>query len=322
MLRKRNTYLRLTANGVFFIAVVFLTDLLLGNSLRWLYFKQKSGNIYELTYSIDSTEADVIILGSSHAKHHYVPSILEDTLRLDCYNFGSGGQNIFYHYGILGSILVRHTPRIVILDLITIDFRKTDKLYNTERLSILMPYYTDHEAIKEIIGLRAPIERVQLLSKIYPFNSQLLHMLDSFIDDKNESVNLLKGYVPLESRMTEHQLFTNRASSELDPLKISYIKKIISLCKQNKIRLVIINSPNLLNSEGESMSFEIIREIGKENDIEVWDYENHKRFRKAEYFHDAYHLNDEGAHVYTRAIASRLKWGKMNDNFDLNEVDN
>jgi hypothetical protein len=318
MLRKKNTYMRLTANGLFFIGVVFLMDLLVGNSLRWLYFKQKSGYLYELTYSLDSTEADVIILGSSHAKHHYVPSILEDTLRLNCYNFGSGGQNIFYHYGILGSVLVRHNPRIVILDLITIDFRKTEKLYNTERLSILMPYCASHKAINEVMDLRGPFEKVRSLSKIYPFNSQLLQMLYSFIGDKNTSVDLLKGYTPLEGKMTEYQRITSKANNyELDPLKIRYVTKIISLCKQNNIRLVIINSPSILNSEGESMSFDVIGEIGKEYDIEVWNYENDERFLKADYIHDAYHLNDEGAHVYTSAIASRLKRETMNDNLGI-----
>jgi hypothetical protein len=318
MLSKKNKYMRLTANGIFFIAVVFFMDLLLGNSLRWLYFKQKSGYIYELTYSLDSTKADVIILGSSHAKHHYVPSIFEDTLGLNCYNFGSGGQNIFYHYGILGSLLVRHTPRIVMLDLITIDFRKTEKSYNTERLSILMPYYARYKAIKEVLDSRGPFEKIRSLSKIYPFNSQLLHMLNSFIGDKNVSVNLMKGYMPLEGKLTEYQQNTSKSNNfELDPLKISYIKKIISLCKQNKIRLVIINSPSLLNSEGESMSFDVIEEIGKENDTEVWNYENDKKLLKAEYIHDVYHLNDEGAHVYTRAIASRLRQETMNDNLGI-----
>jgi hypothetical protein len=252
-----------------------------------------------------------------------VPSIFEDSLGLDCYNFGSGGQNIFYHYGILGSVIERHIPRIVLMDLITLDFRKTEELYNTERLSVLIPYKTRYEAIREVINLRGPFEKVRALSKIYPFNSQLLQMLYSFIGDKNTSVDFLKGYRPLEGKMTEYQRITSKANNyELDTLKISYIKKIISLCKQDRIRLVIINSPSILNSVGESMSFDIIGEIGRECDTEVWNYENDKRFLRAEYIHDVYHLNDEGAHVYTSAIARRLKRETMNDNHGHDEMSN
>lgn len=304
----KNKYLRFLTNVVFFMAIIFIMDLALGNVLGQLYLKQKSGGIYDLTYSLDSTSADVVILGASHARNHYIPSIIEDTLGLSCYNLGSGGQNIFYHYGIIGSLLERYTPRVVILDLITIDYRKTDQKYNTDRLSELLPFYHKYKAIREVVDLRGSLEKVRLLSNIYPFNSEIIQILSSFVWSANKSIILMDGYEPLYGNMSEKQLVVKgKENFELDPLKIKYIEKTIAVCKQNDIRLIIISSPSIANSEGESMSFDVISEIGKKYNIEVWNYENDSRFLKTEYLHDVYHLNDAGAHQFTMAIASRLK---------------
>lgn len=308
MLETKDKYIRFLANGLLFIALVFVMDLIAGNALRQLYFKQTSGANFALTYSIDSTDADVVILGSSHAKHHYVPSVIEDTLGLSCYNHGSGGQNIYYHYGILGSLLERYTPRIVILDLITIDYRITEEKYNTDRLSVLLPYYKRHKAIREIIDLRGSFEKVRLLSKIYPFNSQITHILFSYVSSENATDVLMNGYSPLYGEIVDSQPVKQEGDRfNIDALKMGYIKKIIAACKQNDVRLIIINSPSIINSQLEPMSFDVIEKIGKELDVEVWNYEIDQRFLQTEYLHDAYHLNDAGALQYSMAVASRLK---------------
>jgi hypothetical protein len=321
MFETQNKYIRFLANGLLFFALVFLVDLIVGNTLHQLYFKQTSGENYALTYSIDSSYADVVILGSSHAKHHYVPSVIEDTLGLSCYNQGSGGQNIYYHYGILGSLLERYTPRIVILDLVTIDYRITEEEYNTDRLSVLLPYYKRHKAIREIIDLRGSFEKVRLLSKIYPFNSQITHILFSYIRNENKADVLINGYSPLYGEISNSQQVEQiGVRFKIDSLKISYIKKIITKCEQNEVRLIIINSPSIVNSKGESMSFDVIEKIGTELDVEVWNYENEKQFLRSEYLHDAYHLNDSGARQFTMAIASRLKREEPEDILGTSEI--
>ena len=67
--------------------------------------------------------ADVVLMGTSRCHHHYVPSILSDTLGMSVYNAGVGGSdNIFSHYLVLRHVLSHHTPKVICLDVMTSDF--------------------------------------------------------------------------------------------------------------------------------------------------------------------------------------------------------
>lgn len=63
----------------------------------------------------DEVDANILIFGSSRAAHHYVPSILSDSLDMSCYNCGMDGNGIIYGYGKLKTITARYYPKIVIL---------------------------------------------------------------------------------------------------------------------------------------------------------------------------------------------------------------
>ena len=47
--------------------IVFAGDFLIGKTLKYFYFKASSGLFQRTTYSIEKTEADILIFGSSRA---------------------------------------------------------------------------------------------------------------------------------------------------------------------------------------------------------------------------------------------------------------
>ena len=59
------------AKAFVFLAILVILDFLIGSILEYFYFKQESGLLYRTTYSLDSTHADFLVLGSSTANHHY-----------------------------------------------------------------------------------------------------------------------------------------------------------------------------------------------------------------------------------------------------------
>ena len=56
----------------------------------------------QLRQSVINQPYDLAVLWG-RAAHYYVPQIFEDSLGLSCYNAGSDGMCIYYHYGILAS---------------------------------------------------------------------------------------------------------------------------------------------------------------------------------------------------------------------------
>lgn len=96
---------------------------------------------------LNKVEADVIVLGSSRAAHHYVSSILEDSLGMSVYNCGHEGMDLIYCDAVLESIVKRGVPKIVILDMQEGYLRGEDQ----GRLDGLTPYIKSNPYVAGIM---------------------------------------------------------------------------------------------------------------------------------------------------------------------------
>jgi hypothetical protein len=286
--------------------MVYIFDSIIGNTIRFFYFKETSGLHFRTTYSIDSTTADLLIFGSSRANHHYVPNIFEDSIKMSYYNTGRDGNSIIYSYAVFKAIIKRYHPKIVILDIMPEDFI-FDKS-NYDRLSSLLPYYKGHPEIRKIIQLKSPYERLKLVSSIYPFNSELLTIAIGNVKSNQQRKPDIKGFIPLENVMVEDSLLVeNNPISEIDTNKLNALNSIITFCRSNKIQIYIINSPKfaiVMNSSAHDK----IKQITNENKIPFWDFSNNLLFLKhPEYFQDKLHLNKIGAMEFSKLVVSIIK---------------
>jgi hypothetical protein len=252
---------------------------------------------------LDSTKADVIILGSGRAHAHYVPDIMEKKLGLTCFNTGMDGNYLPNNYAVYRSIINRYTPKIILLDI-----RNLNELFvgsgGYEQISTLLPYYKDNEEIRSIIALKSKHERIKLISKIYPFNSSLLIIIKGLLGE--EDISELKGYRPFHGNLTGVTIpHKEEVNKEKDFEKIEILEAIASECKALNVRLVFIQSPlYTLVEQGEGVT--LINEIAGKYDTEFWDYINDTTFLKPEYFRDIEHMNDLGAREFTKEIAARI----------------
>jgi hypothetical protein len=288
-----------------FLILFFVIDFIIGGMMRRAYFSQKN----KYTYGIQQSKEEVIIVGSSRAQHHYIPSIITDSLGLTCYNMGSGGQNIYYSYGIIKSILQRYSPKVILLELMYIDYAITDAAHNTDNLSLFLPYCKYNETLNEVINLRGPFEKVKLLSQAYPFNSMATDIVYSFVKRDKNVYFANNGYVPIEGEISlPLEKFVNKDELKVDTLKTKYIEKTIDLCNYHKVRLIIIVSPTFRDSEGKTSSVKIVQRIASKAGIEFWNYELDSLFLfEKTLFKDVSHLNHIGAEKYTRIVAGRIK---------------
>ena len=87
------------------ILLIVAMDLCLGGVSAWLYHRSKYGIFHRQQYILNESKDDIIILGSSRVSHHYIPSILTDSLGMSCYNAGSEGMCIYYHYAMLAAMI-------------------------------------------------------------------------------------------------------------------------------------------------------------------------------------------------------------------------
>jgi hypothetical protein len=301
-----NKHIRFCLNFIILIIFLILTDQVAGGILRYFYFKQESGLLYRTTYAIDSTKADIIVLGSSRANHHYVPQIFRDCLKKTFYNAGREGSSLLYNYAVFKAIINRYTPELVIFDLNPNELYYESGCY--DRLSALLPYYKKHTEIRNIVNLKSRYEQLKLVSAIYPFNSLIFT-----IGIGNLEINKLRkgdsdGYIPLKNILSDSTLTTlNSDFGRLDTNKTNSLKDIMRICKLKNISLYLIESPIYASIENDK-STSFIEQLAIENNIYFLNYNNHKEFiRYPAYFQDRDHLNDKGADFFSNLIVQKIK---------------
>lgn len=291
------------------ILIIFILDRALGRILNHYYFRQKSGVGYLTTYSIDSTNADILVFGSSRANHSYVPEIFENKLGSDFYNAGRDGTYIIHNYAVFKTITLRYIPEMVIFDFRPEDIGYTVREY--DMLSLLLPYHKTNPVVSEIINYKGPLERIKRVSELYPYNSLIFQIAIGNLDINSERVPSVKGYVPLNRRMGKAILDTATITRcNIDELKLKLLSDMVQTCRERNIRLVFVNSPTWrINRPGEYEK--TWSDFCSLNSVNYLDMSNVKEFLdNPGFFADVHHLNDEGARHFSELLASELQ--KMN----------
>ena len=291
--------------SVFFV-LVFALDFSIGFILRKIYFSQKSGWDFRTTYVINEVKSDVLILGSSRAAHHYNPSIIEDSLKLSTYNGGRDGCTVFYHYALLKSVLKRYHPKVIVLDVMPLEFEQDQNAY--DRISALLPYYDSHPEIRPICLLRGKFERFKLLSKMYPYNSKLFSSITTLFNLKRKiNESQLKGYLQLNNIYDGSANPTTIYANNIDTAKVTYFKNFINTCRSEHVKVIVSVSPLYIKMRNNSKSIEIARNFCNDTHTPFLDYTKATGFEDRKLFSDYNHMNGTGATKFTEIFISKIR---------------
>lgn len=288
---------------------VYLLDYATGTGLRYMYFKPTEGKFHDLTYALDSTRADLIIVGSSRASHGYVSQQIEDSLHLSCYNAGMEGAQFLHQYATVQSIIKRHKPKIIIWDYWK--GLEQNELYYLE-LTSLAPYYFSHPEIKEIIDHTRPHEKYKMLCKVYPFNSTLFYNINKVLNiyKSAEKDRSAKGWIPLRRTWTEplEHITAPAITLPLDTTCVKYLRATMNYCKQNNIKLFIVLSPYFAAYKNQANYDVAVEELAKiENTPLLNFFADSTLLATPKYFAEPKHLNDQGAQIFTAKLIQAIK---------------
>lgn len=287
-----------------FFALVVVMDCAFGSVFSWLRIRAKGGSTANCEYIANRCEDDIIILGSSRATHHYVPQIIEDSLGLSCYNCGEEGNGVVLAYGRLLMLTNRYKPKLVLYE-ITPGYDYGTKEPNAKYLGYLRPYYCKN-GIKSIFAdFDDELSFLKMQSKMYQNTGKLLpDLVDNFVFREN-----MKGYAPLYGSLDTAPSQQVKTEMTIDSIKLSYVEKLIVLCKNNDIPLLFMISPEF--NYGEDMTrYKPALQLCDHYGVSVINCINEPGISdNIKYFQDNTHLNNEGAVTYTQLLVS-----KMSDN--------
>lgn len=290
-----------------FLFLLVALDFGLGKILRNFYFRQTSGPDYETNYAISKSEEKLMIFGSSRARHHYFPPAFESKLDLNSYNAGRNGNFILYSNAVLQSVLKRHRPNVVLLDVVKREFEDYPPAY--EHLSVLLPYYHQHPEIQSTLLKRGKFESVKLLSRIYPFNSSLVSIALGNTEYNKSREEIIDGYGPLRRQINTAPVEDETAGAyKIDTSLVNAYEQFIVSCKTNGVKLFVACSPYYNTFKNQDTSLIIAREIAAKHGIPYYDFSQDPGFtgRSAD-FYDKDHLNHEAATRFSNQLADSIR---------------
>lgn len=287
---------------IIFFCAVFVIDRAVGVVCDYLYSHAKGGDTKHTYDVFNKVTADIIILGSSRAVHHYVPTIIEDSIGLSCYNCAYDNQGIINMYGRYKMIAKRKKPKYVICEILpSLDiFKDVDDI---KYLNSFKPF-RDNPELAEIIKDYSPIEYFKTNSYIYRYNTFIFQILKDYIQSGRLYAD--KGFSPIKGRMNYNPEPYKETIGEVDTLKVKYVYKLVETTKRDNVRLFFAASPRY--NAHEDLSLTIIKEISKKEQIPfISFYTDTSLNTNKTLFKDRAHLNETGAFEYTKKFVKRLK---------------
>jgi hypothetical protein len=290
-----------------------ICSFLLSKGLKKYYVEQN--NKYEKTF-IDTTNYDILFVGSSRVHNNINPKIVDSITNLKSFNAGTDGANLFEGKVILESYLEKHlAPKTVFLCVDLFSFNTKNKLFN-------YTYYLPFAENKKIASVLSSLDHNTSLYKYFPF----LQIADY---DDYAKTNALKGFLgksEISNNQFEYNGFVSLGNESLQTDKINIptekvaidtaglnsLEVIFALCKKNNIKLQLFYAPEYKAMWQKKVTnatevFDIMNAFAIKNQLQFKRYDSSEICSNPEYFHNVRHLNNDGANVFSALIAAEIK---------------
>ena len=290
-------------------ALIATTDVLSGLAMsHYVSTHNLPGDYMKINYMLRSAKEDALILGSSVGMNSLMPSEFEKRFGLKCFNAGANDQSMEFHEVMLSAFLKRHTPKMVVLAL-----RPHDILNKSRgRFGMLRIFYKcGYPLIDRFLEEDGMWERFCLGSALYRFNTFGWRLLLYHLKSKNELAD--GGFVakpvvapPAFTKMTG--LSSDEPLPQPNEEKLASFDSIASMCRSAGARFAVVLTPyhfdyGATRPAGAALFEKICRERG----IEFYDDTCNPEFSpRGELFFDNFHLNKNGAALYTANLLERM----------------
>lgn len=274
---------------------------------------------YQGFYQMEKGSIDVLFLGSSCAASGFNPQVVYNSYGIKSYNLGCEGQSLLTTYYWLKEALQYQTPKVVLIETYFL-FAYDPSPLNAPDSCTRKAFDNMHwsgvkwEAVHEI----CKYDQNQSLSSYY-FPNIRYHTRwtdlneNDFIYAEMEKHYELKGYAPLAEKRgsdsyTPFCWWDSGDRADMVPLMKEYLDKIIELCKENNIIVILTKLPY---TECNISKYNTISDYALEHEIAYWDFNEESIYNACgfvcvEDMNDDWHTNIWGAEKVSRYIASRL----------------
>ena len=299
-----------------FNTVVFflILGLLLGGAREVLLFKNDDG-IMTMKYFYKQPDncIDVLVLGSSHAYNDVNTHVLYDEYGVVSYILGGPNQPIWSSYYSLKEAFQSQKPELVLLECYTAARTNDD--------------FTQAEITKNTLGIRTPWNKAVSIFAFTPCeNADDYLFAYRLYHSRYKTVTRLD--FPAQQARAQYQYFTGMitsfrqkpmekpdisASEGIKPIREkeeSYIRKIVELCGQNDIPIMLFLSPYAFKPK-DMQRFHYVEQLADELGVVFINYNSEENYARTGIdfqtdLMDEGHMNWDGSCKFTHVLAEDM----------------
>ena len=317
--------IKLISKFILFLFILFSCVILVEKVLEPEYYyndEWPTTATYQNFYKLEKDSVDVLFLGSSHCASAFNPQLLYDNYGITSYNLGCEQQSMVVSYYWLKEALKTQSPKAVVIDsYMLFMYESGEHEYNNlncAEAAVRKAVDPMHLSMNKV-NLARDIEEIDpsqsaksFIFKNIRFHSRWYELGENdFTSLKMESHNAIKGFSPMSAKNpgADFEPFCDGETSEVEqmvPTMTSYFEKIVSLCKEENIELILTCIPAITDI----YKYNATKSLADSLDVPYYDYNEAKIYNAIEYDVKEYshgHPNIWGAEKITNYIGDILK---------------
>jgi len=257
------------------------------------------------------SRANVIVLGSSMARHHYVPAILSAGLGSSVYNLGSDGQGIAFMRCAIDILLGHYRPEAFILNISPGTISVQSNTLTMPRVTALSAYLDESVVVREIIYGKGPFEKVKYISRAFRFNDLPVRYIYNGLFPRKDFSGL-SGFSPILRILDPQARKEAQEDWVLDRRAVHLLRAAVIQARERGVQVVFVQSPHWCwEATPDYPQYQLIKAAIKLAEEERVPFiritpQEYPQFKDHRLYADASHLNYEGAKLFSTILAERL----------------
>jgi len=297
------------------LAAYFILDRVLYYFARKeVYDKVVSGgNGGQINYLLQrKRDIDFLVMGNSRARLHIDPARLTNLYNGNGFNAAIIAVGDVYYNHVLLDMVLRNgiKPKALILQVDASRFSRDDKAFE---LSALLNYIGSSDVLDRYVATFSYKDRLLLCSQLFRFNGKVFNLAYNYT--KIGSVgNNDNGFAPQDKVMDiRYEVLAEKETHVKHPFlpeKVTALKQIYGLCRDNGIRLYMVTTPAFQNCTYNEADNNTLRQVVAEMPgVHLFQMDDIRKFPALAAYDnwcDVNHMNRKGAILFSTILNDSL----------------
>jgi hypothetical protein len=268
--------------------------------------------------------ATVLISGSSRALNHYDPREITRRTGVAAWNIGVNGSQTDMQLAVLETYLRHNRPPALLIHNLD-SFTFVTSKHGLTFPDTYVPYLSEPPIYDTLRRLDASWWKAKYLP-LYGYAVEDMRFgwlfgVASVLGRRPRQVRF-QGFEPRHASWTEDFERFKHANPDgvafaIEPEGVHDLEQLVALATSRGTRVLLVYSPVYFEMQqldrARPQLFAKFREIADRYQASLWDFSDSPLSRRRELFYNSQHLNDQGATLFSSALASRLAGSALLD---------